>query len=151
MSLPFLDMLIKRNKTFVRVVDPTNRGLTMNYNAMNYNALAPTKYKKSVVSGLVHRLHQACSSWKGFQDCLEKTKSMLGNNQYSTQFFKSIISSLTLSNIIRNGKDKEGDKNDEEDEVDEKMVFIEYRGKASDSFESSMKKLKVPCKMLVVW
>ena len=150
MSLPFLDMLIKRNKAFVRVVDPTDTGLTMNYNAMNYNALAPTKYKKSVVSGLVHRLHQSCSSWKGFQDSLVKTKSMLGNNQYSTQFFKSIIS-RTLSNIIRNCKNKEGDKNYAEDEVDEKMVFIEYRGKASDSFESSMKKLKVPCKMLVVW
>ena len=150
MSLSFLDMLIKRNKTFVRVVDPTDTGLTMNYNAMNYNALAPTKYKKSVVSGLVHRLHQSCSSWKGFQDSLEKTKSMLENNQYSTQFFKSIIY-RTLSNIIRNGKNKEGDKNYAEDEVDEKMVFIEYRGKASDSFESSMKKLKVPCKMLVVW
>ena len=122
MSLPFLDMLIKRNKTFVRVVDPTDTGLTMNYNAMNYNALAPTKYKKSVVSGLVHRLHQSCSSWKGFKDSLEKTKSMLGNNQYSTQFFKSMIS-RTLSNKIRNGKNKEGDKNYAEDEVDEKMVF----------------------------
>ena len=53
-----------------------------------------------------------------------------------------------MSNIIRNGKDEEGDKNDEEDEVDEKMVFIEYRGKVSDSFESSLKKLKVPCKII---
>ena len=42
----------------------------------------------------------------------------------------------------------EGDKNDEEDEVDEKIVFIEYRGKVSDSFESSLKKLKVPCKII---
>lgn len=72
MSLPFLDMLIKRNKAFVRVVDPTDTGLTMNYNAMNYNVLAPTKYKKSVVSGLVHRLHQACSSWFSRQSGKDK-------------------------------------------------------------------------------
>ena len=37
-----------------------------------------------------------------------------------------------------------GDKNDEKDEVDEKMVFIEYRGKVLDS----LKKLKVLCKII---
>ena len=53
-----------------------------------------------------------------------------------------------MSNIIWNCKNEEGDKNDEEDEVDEKMVFIGYRGKVLDSFESSLKKLKVPCKII---
>ena len=117
---------------------------------MNYNALAPTKYKRSVVPGLVHRIHRLlqfmCNSWKSFHDSLEKAKSIHWNSKQPTQFFEPIIS-RTLSNIIRNGKDEEGDKNDEEDEVDEKMVFIEYRGKVSDSFESSLKKLKVPCKI----
>ena len=72
---------------------------------------------------------------------------MLRNNQYPTQFFEPIIS-RTLSNIIWNGKNKEGDKNDEEDEVDEKMIFIEYRSKVLDGLESSLKKLKVPCKII---
>ena len=104
---------------------------------MNYNALDPTKYKRSVVSGLVHRIHRSCSSWKG------KVFTLV----WKTQFFEPKIS-RTLSNKIRNCKDKEGCKNDEEDEVDEKMVFIEYRGKVSDSFESSLKRLKVTCKII---
>ena len=131
MSLPFLDMLIKRNGTKLSSewYTPTNTGLTM-----NYNTLAPTKYKRSVVSGLVHRIHRPCSSWKSFHDDLEKAKSMLRNNQYPTKFFEPIIS-RTLSNIIRNGRDEEeGDKKYEEDEVDEKIVFIEYHGKVSYGF-----------------
>ena len=137
-------MLIKRNGTKLSskwCTKPTDTGLT------NYNALDPTKYKRSVVSGLVHRIHRSCSSWKGFHVGLEKAESMLRNNQYPTQYFEPIIS-RTLSNKIQNCKDKEGDKNDEEDELDEKMVFIEYRGKVSDSFESALKKLKVPCKII---
>ena len=53
-----------------------------------------------------------------------------------------------MSNIIRICKDEEGNKNDEEDKVDEKIVFIEYCGKVSDSFESSLKKMKVLCKII---
>ena len=56
-----------------------------------------------------------------------------------------------MANIIRNGSNVEDNNNEEEekeDEVEEKMVFIQYRGKVSDNFESSLKKLKVPCKVI---
>ena len=138
-------MLIKRDGTKLSsewYTKPTDTGLTI-----NYNALAPTKYKRSVVSSFVYRIHRSCSPWKRFQDSLEKAKTMLRNNQYPTQFIEP-IKSRTSSNIIRNGKNEEGDKNDEKDEVEEKMVFIEYHGKVSDGFESSLKQLKVPCKII---
>ena len=59
-SLPFLDMRITREGgrlTSSWYTKPTDTGLTM-----NYHALAPRKYKKSVVSGIVHRIFNACSS-----------------------------------------------------------------------------------------
>ena len=35
---------------------------------MNYHALAPKRYKHSVVSGFVYRIYRACSSWQNFHD-----------------------------------------------------------------------------------
>ena len=55
----------------------TDSGLTM-----NYHALAPAKYKKTVVSELVQRIFRACSSWQHFHESLVKGKSMLVRNQY---------------------------------------------------------------------
>ena len=53
---------------------------------MNFHALAPKRYKKSVVSGFVHRIFRACSSWNNFQDGLERAKSILEKNQYPPNF-----------------------------------------------------------------
>ena len=41
---------------------PTDTGLIM-----NYHALAPKRYKRSVVSGFVYRIHRACSTTENFQ------------------------------------------------------------------------------------
>ena len=51
---------------------PTDTGLIM-----NYHSLAPKRYKRSVVSGFVHRLYQCCSSWHNFHDSLTKAKRIL--------------------------------------------------------------------------
>ena len=40
---------------------------------MNYHALAPRRYKQSVVAGFVHRIYRAYSTWKNFHDSLQKT------------------------------------------------------------------------------
>ena len=50
-SIPFLDMKI--------IHKATDTGLTM-----NFHALAPIKYKRSVVSRIIYRIHCACSTWK---------------------------------------------------------------------------------------
>ena len=49
---------------------------------INYHALAPEKYKKSVVSEMVHRIVRACSSWKAIHESLEKANAILEINQY---------------------------------------------------------------------
>lgn len=148
MSIPFLDMLITRFDSSLSskwYTKPTDTGLTM-----NFHALASTKYKRSVVTGLVHRIHRACSTWANFYDSLEKAKTILRNNQYSQQFYEPIIS-RTLSNIITNSGNREEDTDKErekEDQTEEKMVFVQYRGRVFEKFEESLKRLKVPCKVI---
>ena len=60
-SIPFLNMKISRMEEKLSstwYTKSTDTGLTM-----NFHALAPIKNKRSVVAGLVHRIHRACSWW----------------------------------------------------------------------------------------
>ena len=144
-SIPFLDMLITRsaeNKLSSKwYTKPTDTGLTM-----NFHALAPQKYKRSVVIGFIHRIYRACSTWSHFDESLKKAKAALEKNQYPPYFYEPIIAK-TLSKIIENNNNTETS-HEEEEEVEKKKVFLHYRGKISEQFEQSLNKLNVPCKII---
>ena len=141
--LPFLDMLIQRDNNKLNstwYTKPTDTGLVM-----NYHALAPKRYKRSVVSGLVYRLHRACSTWKNFHSSMEKAKFVLEKNQYPPQFYEPLIEQ-TLSKIV----EKQGGKKDTapqpaqpEDTTPKKMIFLEYR---NSSMETQQKIIAEPYK-----
>ena len=87
-SIPFLDMGIMRigsSLTSTWYSKTTNTGLTM-----NYHGLAPKKYKRSVISGKVYRIHYACSTWKNFHNSLTRAKKIFENNQYPPSFYPII-------------------------------------------------------------
>ena len=148
-SLPMLDMSILNengNLSSTWYSKPSATGLIM-----NYHALAPKKYKRAVVSGFVHRIYRACSDWKNFHDSLEKAKVILKKNQYPPDFFEPIIHE-TLTRIISPEK-----KCEETDEDDKKpfMIFLQYRGKCSETYARDIKRLcsssvvtSVPCKVI---
>ena len=69
---------------------------------MNYHALALIRYKKSVISGLIHRVYRACTSWKYFHESLEKAKIILQKNQYPPSFYKEIIRKVIEKLIEKN-------------------------------------------------
>ena len=59
-SLPMLDMNIlnhEGNLSSTWYSKPNSTGLTM-----NYHVLAPQKYRRAVVTGLVHRIFRSCSN-----------------------------------------------------------------------------------------
>ena len=83
-ELPFLDMKLCRKDGRLSsnwYYKPTDTGLIM-----NFHALAPIKYKRSVVTGFVYRIFRACSSWSLFHESLKKAKQILHNNQYPLFF-----------------------------------------------------------------
>ena len=80
---------------------------------MNYHALAPKRYKRSVVSGFVYRIHHACSTWKHFSDSLEKAKRILELNQYPPEFYEPLIEQA-LTKIIE-GEEKTEQNTDPEE------------------------------------
>ena len=89
---------------------PTDTGLII-----NFHALAPKKYKWSVVSGFVYRIHRACSNWEHFHTSLEKAKRILERNQYPPDFYEPIIENIvgepkkstTTNDILQEGSQKE--------------------------------------------
>ncbi|XP_066928819.1 uncharacterized protein [Clytia hemisphaerica] len=140
-SIPFLDMRIIRNNKKLEstwYTKPTDTGLLM-----NFHALAPLKYKRSVVVGMLHRISRACSTRQNRDDSIKRARDILIKNQYPNQFVESIISD-TLKKI-----DAPTLAEEEKDEVDEpKKLFVEYRGKISDQFKKSLLKLNAPCRVI---
>ena len=148
---------------------PSDTGLVM-----NFHALAPKKYKRSVVSGMVHRIVRACSSDEHVQNSLAKAKTILMKNQYPSQFIDKIFQE-TLDKIQEaeqatcdpsvhditdasdensvTGIETSGTTTLEPDDshginIDKKELFrffVQYRGKCTDHFSRALHKLGAPC------
>ena len=167
-SLPFLDMIIYNNNGNLSsgwYRKATDTGLTL-----NFLSLAPFKYKKSVVIGLVHRIYRTCSSWQLFDRAIEEAKIILHNNQYPLSFIEDIIYS-TLNKILSVDEIQINDANETNEDVDENnsdtvsidsnaytgvmldkdkfKFFANYRGKPTEKFIQSLYKLNAPCKFIL--
>ena len=96
---------------------------------MNFHALAPKRYKRSVVEGFVNRVYRACSSLENFHDSMEKVKMTLQRNQYPPNFYDPIISS-TIEKLLspkENQKDQIQDVTIQKGNTVKQNAFIEYR------------------------
>ena len=166
-KIPFLDMVIhnksgKLTSSWYR--KSTDTGLTL-----NYHALAPTKYKKSVVISFVHRIFRASSTWEYFHLGLEEAIGTLADNQYPSSFVMPIIRS-TIEKLVCSDDNQMNDSvnasidqmnesvNDSidsnaclynMDEKDKFMFFVTYRGKPTEQLAMSFRKLNAPCKIVM--
>ena len=133
-DLSFLDMLLLHrgcNISTTWFTKETDTGLVL-----NFHSLAPMKYKRALIIGMVHRIYRACSEWKHITDSLEKAKRILKNNQYPEEFIEEIIHK-TLNNIIAPEK-----KEEEKTEADEDILFfVNYRGKITDEYTKTLKSI----------
>ena len=125
--------IFHENKNLVSTwyTKPTDTNLIM-----NFYALAPTNYKRSVVSGMVHRIFRSCSSYQTLHESLQKTKDILRKNQYPESFVDPIIKN-TLDKCLQHTVQQIEDNEEEE----KKILFVEYRGKISDQFKNSVSRL----------
>ena len=115
---------------------------------MNYHALAPIRYKRTVVSNLVHRIFNACSSWTNIHKSLAKAKKILERNQYPAKFYDAIIKD-TITKILEKEKGTQsGEEEKNEEGVKPTLFFVQYRGNVTDKFDKSLKKINAPCKLV---
>ena len=154
--IPFLDMMIcnregKLSSTWY--CKPTDTGLIM-----NYHALAPNRYKRSVVSGFVHRIHRCCSNWDNFHQSLERAKKILEKNQYPPAFYDPIIMQ-TLDKIMELNSTSQSKESaelreetkteDPESPIQKRMLFIQYRGKCTEDYARALHRANAPCMVVM--
>ena len=144
-ELPVLDMKIMHDYKTGQLSStwynkPTDTGLIM-----NYHALAPKRYKRSVVSGFVHRIYRACSSWQNFHLSIEKAKRVLEKNQYPPTFYEPIIRQA-LYNILNSDLENQPPlQTNVQNQIEKKNIFVQYRGKSTDEYARALHKIKAPC------
>ena len=154
--ISFLDMLIINDngalssKWFRK---QTDTGLTL-----NFHSLAPLRYKKSVMIGFVHRIYRSCSSWAMVHKGLEEAKVILIKNQYPSELVESTFHE-TLTKIIKPDNTESGEKEPMSrsdnacllnvPEKDKYLFFLNYRGKVSEKFAHAVKRLNLPCRVIM--
>ena len=149
-QLPVLDMKIFHNYETGHLSStwynkPTDTGLIM-----NYHALAPKRYKRSVVSGFVYRIYLACSTWENFHTSLEKAKRILEKNQYPPNFYEPIIRQA-LNDILEVSPTEQQPKTPGQDTttIKRKPLIIQYRGKCTEDYARALHKIKAPCVLVM--
>ena len=151
---PFLDMQLMNQDGVLSSTwysKPTDTGLIS-----NYHALAPKRYKRSVVSGFVHRIYRACSSWQLFHASIMKAKAILEHNQYPPTFYEPIIQQ-TLCDIVTPEMPQEkqlaADINtlspDVEADTPKYSIFVQYRGKCTEDYARKLHQCKAPCNIIM--
>ena len=145
-QLPVLDMKIIHDHdtgllSSTWYSKPTDTGLIL-----NFHALAPKRYKHSVVSGFIHRIYRACSSWSHFHDSVEKAKKILEKNQYPPTFYEPIIRT-TLSNLL--GVPTEEKPTDNTSKQEKILLKVQYRGKCTEDYARALHKCNAPCMIVM--
>ena len=146
-KIPFLDMEIHHvgnSLSSTWYVKETDTGLIM-----NYHALAPKRYKKSVVQSFVHRIFRCCSSWELMTSSLERAKAVLDKNQYPAEFYEPIIGE-TLNKIQRSMTQQitteasNTTSQPTETTGTKHMMKVQYRGAITDRFVKSLYDANAP-------
>ena len=152
-KLSYLDMLMIRQGIRVSSTwycKPTDTGLIM-----NFHALAPKRYKRSVVSGFVYRIYRTCSTWEYFHQSLQKAKEILEKNQYPPSFYDSIIEETITKILDPVTKEKEPasggsqEVKDAESQRKSHRILLQYRGPATDQFVKRLKDCDAPTQVVL--
>jgi len=147
-QLPVLDMKILHDHETGKLTStwynkPTDTGLIM-----NYHALAPKRYKRSVVSGFVYRIYRACSTWANFHESLEKAKRILEKNQYPPTFYDPIIRQA-LKDILGVNSEQQSASRAQDNNIERKPLIIQYRGKCTEDYTRALHKINAPCVIIM--
>ena len=128
---------------------PTEAGLIM-----NFHALAPKRYRRTVVSGFVYQ-YWACSTWKNFHQSLQTAKEILEKNQYHPSFYDSTIEETITKILDPVTKEKEPasggsqEVTDAEPQRKSHRILLQYGGPATDQFVKRLKECDAPTQVLL--
>ena len=145
-KLPFLDICIEHHENAVSSTwywKPTDTGMILNFHAM-----APKCYKRSVIQAFVYRIYRACSSWKKFHKSLIKAKDILKWNQ-KPPIFMNLLFWLQLKRLLNHAIRKLITMMETTKIHQQKLVNLQYRALPTDNFIKQLKRSKAPIQPVV--
>ena len=96
---------------------------------LNFNAIAPLKWKRALISCLLHRALVICSSEIFFQREVAKLRSIFIDNNYPLRFFNSV-----LSRFMESRSQESSEQPDEKDDA-ETTVYLRIPSIGAPSLE----------------
>jgi predicted GIY-YIG superfamily endonuclease len=132
-KLPFLDVIIQKsgNKLNTSVfTKSTNSG-----DCLNYNSLAPEKYKLGVVKTMLNRAYKISSTYEALHSELDRLRQLFTNNNYPMKVIETEINrflNMKFENTGRNSPEPEN--------LDTINLF--YRGQMSNQYKQEEKNLR---------
>ena len=145
-KLPFLDICIEHHENAVSSTwycKPTDTGMILNFHAM-----APKCYKRSVIQAFVYRIYRACSSWKKFHKSLIKAKDILKWNQ-KPPIFMNLLFWLQLKRLLNHAIRKLITMMETTKIHQQKLLNLQYRALPTDNFIKQLKRSKAPIQPVV--
>ena len=147
-GLPFLDISLEQCGTQIKTSwyrKPSDTGVLL-----NYHAVSPEKYKRSLVAGFVHRVWQTCSDYVNFDRCLKQLKTVLEMNQYPPYFYNSIVR-RTLEKLVGHpGSDCGTALPRKRDILQSFFLRLQYRGKVTDHLVKKLSQSLDNCRIILV-
>ena len=139
-NLPFLDVCITiddgaYNTQVYR--KPTNTGVLMNYECM-----APTKWKKALIKCLLNRAYRVSSSFEYFSAEMVKIRNSLQRNGYPSTYINRIFHEFVESkNInVHNFRHRDGGEDQREERSMTSYLTIPYVGRPSIQLQHHIRK-----------
>ena len=127
--LSFLDVLVQRNSGKIETstyMKDTNSG-----ECMNYDSLAPDRYKTGIIKTFINRAYIINNNWKSFTEDIDRIKQLLTNNNYPMKIIDTIIKSFM------NKKTRENNQTTENYQT----IELYYRNQMTSSYKQEEKRL----------
>ena len=138
-SLPFLDVEIRiANNEFETKVyrKPTNTGVLLNYEAM-----APKKWKRSLIRCFLSRAQRNSSSREFLKEEISNIRKIFRANAYPMHFIDEVIEDFFQNVDTNNNCEKKPSEVVPVDDAPKKVYFVlPYIGKASERLQRKVRK-----------
>ena len=146
--IAFLDLMIINNNGSLSTTwyrKPSDTGLVL-----NFHAIAPACYKRSVIAGFVHRIYRSCSTWENFHQSLVLAKDILEKNQYPPEFYDPVISStIDKLKLIPTPTSQPTTADTPAAAPPKHLYRIQYRGKATDNYVKKLRSANAPIQPVI--
>ena len=100
------------------------------------------------MTGFVHYIYRACSTWPHFHQSLEKAKRILEQNQYPPAFYDPLIRQ-SLQGILVGKEQSQEKQTPDTPNITKKIIKVQYRGKSTEHYARALHKINAPCTMVM--